>query len=83
MTQAFQDWEYNLTNHTPTPEGIKIIEDLRAKAKDYVQAVLAATPPCREQSVALTHFEIATFYVNASIARYQNNDPRPSERHDS
>lgn len=68
------DWDWNLTNHRPTEEGIEKIEELRQAAKDYVAKVKALTPVGREQSLALSHFETATFYVNASIARTETDD---------
>lgn len=67
-------WDFNLTNHKPTDEGIEKIEKLREAAKAYVNAVLELTPPSREQSLALTNIETGNFYAVAAIARNETED---------
>jgi hypothetical protein len=67
-------WEYNLTNHTPTAEGIEKIEALRAAAKAYVNAILDNTPYSREQSLALTSAETSLFHANSAVARNFTED---------
>lgn len=76
--QAPQDmnkvWDFNLTNHKPTDEGIEKIERLREAAKAYVATVLELTPASREQSLALTNIETGNMYAIASIARTETED---------
>lgn len=67
-------WDYNLSNHKPTDEGIARIEKLRLATKTYVNAVLDLTPPSREQSLALTNIETGNFYAVAAIARNETED---------
>lgn len=57
------------TYHAPKDDQPARYETLRAMARQYAQAILELTPPSREQSVALTHLETATFWANAAIAR--------------
>lgn len=72
------DWDWNLTNHRPTDEGIEKIEKLRAKVKEYIALIEELTPPGREQSIALTSIETGSMYANAAIARTETADVKPS-----
>lgn len=65
---------WNLTNHRPTDAAIDDIEVLRAAAIAYGELILLSTPPCREQSLALTNLEQATMWAVAAIARNRPAD---------
>lgn len=69
-----QLWDWNFTNHTPTPEAIKKIEGLRATAKSMKDAIIAMTPHSRERSIALTNLEQTLFYAVAAVARTETLD---------
>lgn len=72
--QLKKEWEWNLTNHTPTPEGIEKIEKLREAGKAYVNAMLDLCPTSRDLSLALTCVEEGSMHAIASIARSETND---------
>ncbi len=61
--------ENNFTYHAPKPGQQERYVQLREKAKEFALLILELTPASREQSVALTELETATFWANASIAR--------------
>lgn len=69
-----EQWDYRLTNHTPTKDGIRRIEALRSAAKAMKDAIIDLTPPGREQSLALTKNEEMLFYANGAVAREFTND---------
>lgn len=78
--QGLKDlWDYNLTNHKPTPEGIKKIEALRSASKAMAHAIIDLTPPGRDQALALTSLEQMLFHANAAVARSENEDMLPEE----
>ncbi len=58
---------WNLTNHTPTAEGIRKIEAIRSTAKAFGEAIIMLTPPSREQSIALTKLEEADMWAVKAI----------------
>lgn len=60
---------WNMTNHTPSPERIKDIEELRGDFKVTAGGVILRCPPSRERSLALTHLEQALMWAVAGIAR--------------
>lgn len=60
--------EFDFTNHTPSKEGIALIEANRKIAKEFATHV-ADLPVGREQSLAITKIEEALFYANAAVAR--------------
>lgn len=61
--------ENDFTYHAPKGDQAERYVKLREKAKEYALLIVELTPASREQSLALTHLENATFYANASIAR--------------
>ncbi len=67
-------WDYNLTNHKPTAEGIKRIEAVRSAAKAMANCSIELTPGGRDQALALTSLEQMLFHANAAIARTLNED---------
>lgn len=72
--QLKQLWDWNFTNHTPTPDAIKKMEGLRSTAKAMKDAIIAMSPHSRERSLALTNLEQVVFYSVAAIARTENTD---------
>lgn len=73
--QALKDlWNYNLTNHKPTAEGIRKIEAMRSAAKAMASAIIDLVPSGRDQALALTDLESMLFHSNAGIARAMNED---------
>lgn len=69
-----QLWDWNFSNHTPTPEAIRKIEGLRSTAKALKDAIIAMSPHSRERSLALTNLEQVVFYSVAAVARTENVD---------
>jgi hypothetical protein len=61
--------ERDFTYHAPKGDQVERYQQLRDKAKEFALLIVELTPYSREQSLALTHLENATFYANASIAR--------------
>lgn len=52
----------------------------RQQTAELAETFAKATPPSREQSLALTHLEMSLFYANAGLARHQPsplNKPQP------
>lgn len=74
-----QLWDWNFTNHKPTPDAIKKMEGLRSAAKAMKDAIIDMVPRSREQSLALTNLETMLFYANAGIARNENEDGKVPE----
>lgn len=64
-----EDLENRFTYHAPKPGQQERYVAIREKAKELAFLIVASTPPSREQSVALTNLETATFWANAAIAR--------------
>jgi hypothetical protein len=75
--ELIREWRWNLTNHTPTEEGIKKIEKIRSAAKLFAEVMIDNCPTSRDLSLALTSMEEATFHANASIARNLTDDKKP------
>jgi len=61
--------ENAFTYHEPKESQPERYEQLRAKFKELGLLIIELTPESREQSVALTHLEIASMMANAAIAR--------------
>lgn len=55
--QRFDAMELSLTNHAPSDDQVKRIEDVRERAKLLGAAIIAASVDSRERSLALTHLE--------------------------
>lgn len=73
-TQVKALWDYNLTNHKPTADGIRKIEVMRTTAKAMANAIIDICPAGRDQALALTSCEQMLFHANAAIARTYNED---------
>lgn len=56
------------TYHPPRPDQLPRYEALRAKARELAADIVNMTPVSREQSLALTHLQLATMLANAAIA---------------
>ncbi len=63
------DLDNRFTYHAPHGNQIARYEMLRGAARNYAQIIVELTPQSREQAVALTNLEQATFWANAAIAR--------------
>jgi hypothetical protein len=57
------------TYHPPIGDQSDRYERLRGGAFGLAEMITEATPPSREQSLALTHLEEAIMWANAAIAR--------------
>ena len=66
--------EHDFTYHAPTGDQVERYQQLRDKAKEYAYLIIDLSPTSREQSLALTHLETATFFVNAAIARNEHDN---------
>lgn len=64
-----QDIENRFTYHAPTPEKVKLHEDIRNTAKQWAVALNYSLPDGREKSLAITHLEEVVMWANAAIAR--------------
>lgn len=60
--------ENDFTYHLPFSNQVDRYTKLREKAKEYALLILELTPVSREQAIALTELETATFFANAAIA---------------
>ncbi len=63
------DLDNRFTYHAPHGDQIARYGMLRGAARNYAQIIVELTPQSREQAVALTNLEQATFWANAAIAR--------------
>lgn len=61
--------ENRFTYHPPNRLQIPKYETIRAEALVFAKAIIHLTPPCREQSLAITALEEAVYHANAAIAR--------------
>lgn len=65
--------ETRFTYHTPKGTQQERYAAIRAKQKELAELIVAATPPSREQSTALTKLEEVGFWANAGIARREDD----------
>lgn len=61
--------ENNFMYHSPKPGQPEKYHALREKAKELAYLIAELVPAGREQSLAMTNLEQATFWANAGIAR--------------
>ena len=62
--------EHRFSYHKPPNDLVVNAHTIvRANCKLAAETVVVNTPPCREQSLALTKLEEAMFWANAAIAR--------------
>jgi len=66
-TRIDRDYTY----HPPKEDQPERYLSIREAARDLFIHICTNTPPCRDQSLALTHLETVVFYANAAIARYE------------
>ena len=64
-----EDLTTRFTYHPPKEGQPEKYQCIRSEAHDLAKTIVTVTPPCREQSLALTKLEEAVFWANASIAR--------------
>lgn len=63
------DLENRFTYHPPKGDQPERYVRIREKAKELAELIVSETVGSREQSLALTKLEEATFWANAGIAR--------------
>lgn len=63
------DLDNRFTYHPPKEGQPERYVKIREAARQLAQTIVELTPQSREQSVALTNLEQATFWANAAIAR--------------
>lgn len=61
--------ESDYASHTPKSDQPERYASLCDTAHQFARYICMATPPGRDQRLALTHLENAVFYANAAIAR--------------
>lgn len=64
-----EELDKRFTYHSPKPGQPERYVLLRDAAKNLAELIVENTPQSREQALALTKLEEATFWANASIAR--------------
>lgn len=68
--QAQKDlWEFNLSPHEISAEGMKRVHGLRSAAKAMANALIDMVPAGRSQSLALTDLESMLFNAVGGISR--------------
>lgn len=72
--QLLDEWEWNLSHHTPTPEGVAKILRFREKVKELAELIIELAPDCRERDEALRELELCLLYANQAIARNETED---------
>lgn len=60
------------TYHPPRGNQQDRYVTIRERAKAFASLILEATPPSREQSLALTKLEEVVMWANSAIARNEN-----------
>mgnify|MGYP003404728474 FL=1 len=63
------DLDKRFTYHAPKGDQTNRYVDLREAAKELALLIVKLTPQSREQALALTNLEQASFWANAAIAR--------------
>lgn len=62
------DTNHVFTYHAPKLEDIAKYEEIRIRAKDLADTIIATTPVCADQSAALRHLRECVMTANAAIA---------------
>lgn len=65
----YEDLENRFTYHAPKENQPMRYEEIRQRAKELAESLVALCPESRELSLALTNLEQAVMWANASIAR--------------
>ena len=55
------------TYHSPTPEQLPLLQEIRDAGKALVDVIAKNTPICADQSAAIRHVREATMTANAAI----------------
>lgn len=71
--------ERDFTYHQPTTQSIVKMTNLRARARGLAHYIDEIVPDSREKSLAMTNLEQAVMWVNASIARYKDEEAEELE----
>lgn len=56
------------TYHAPAGDDAQKYERIRAAALEFAKAIVANTPKCADQTVAIRHVRDAVFNANAAVA---------------
>jgi hypothetical protein len=72
--QLLNEWEWNLSHHTPTPDGVAKILQFREKVKELAELIIELAPDCRERDEALRQLELCLMYSNQAIARNETEE---------
>jgi hypothetical protein len=67
-----EDLKTRFTYYPPKGDQRARYEDMRRRVALLARRMLEETPRSREQSLALTKLEEASFWMNAAIARHEN-----------
>lgn len=65
----YEDLKNRFTYHAPKENQPMRYEEIRQRAKELAESLVAICPESRELSLALTNLEQAVMWANASIAR--------------
>lgn len=63
------DTSTRFKHHPPKNDQVDRYHNIREGGKSLADLILESTPDSREQSLAITKLEEATFWANAAIAR--------------
>lgn len=74
MNNQIDIWKYNLSNHLPTLEGKKVIDQIRTLQIDTAEFLINKLPECREKEIALQKIEESTMYAIVAISRNLTKD---------
>lgn len=64
-----EDLATRFTYHPPKPGQVEIYQHIRDISYEMAKDIVAMTPGCREQALALTALEQAVMWANAAVAR--------------
>ena len=67
-----EDLKTRFIYHPPKGDQRVRYEDMRRRVALLARRILEETPKSREQSLAITKLEEASFWMNAAIARHEN-----------
>lgn len=66
---AAEDLANRFTYHAPSPDKVRLHEEVREAVHELAREFNASLPDGREKSLVMTHLEEAVFWANAALAR--------------